>query len=754
MVTLQSNAGPGYEYQGLSFGGSATVDVGDIAETPPSKHHDIAKKWLEITAGPTLDANGQPKAETWTFTEHDGVWGHYRIRISGKPVTYFRGAQTLVLEESDTEPFGDESLVLQFPMIGPFERLGQDDLWWLPGTDDDQHLPVKVQRVRLDGTRIDRWEGDIAVDEDTYDGRSGQLIVRCEGLAYTLDQRITKPRMKSSQIDCGKFIHDLIAYEVKYGWNGHGLPQVHTGVPTAERGGYGDPLATVTIQNVLATLQHGGTDRYTIVNRRPRGLQLVVTDPDTIDFTLWCGQRGVTHTLTRDLTTAVRAIFGEGMDHGTRFWRNTQYPNVEENPPDYPLATGVTFSPGDGHTGFKPFSDELRTRGYQLDSRDTYLSSDEDEIRDFQDDTGVTVNGIVGGQSWNAAFQTGVDARSLYAYIRPLAVVSEAEPFRYNNRGGIIGKNHAYTGRTRREKKEDFGTLPRRLAKRSAKHELGVESQALYAGDVILTNIDPPEMSALDIRSGMNFTFKNHRGHDRKYRVARAHRQPGMAVGSPRVVTLTCGERGEDYVTLAARLENRQNVVDLSGRTRAPGRQASTTPDFAPFDEESGAGRLKPKAQDAGAWNVYDIPAGERGTITHVRLVASVPCLIAAGVFNWKVTAAQLVSMTGLDDPSAGGAGGEDPWQVHAKRLTRRPVYADQPWLAWATGGPGSMQGYWPNDPAADATVTGVLDDSQEWPFHSRNGVFLHLAVWTSDDCDISGDPDYGYRALWPGANT
>jgi hypothetical protein len=746
-------SGVGYESQGLMFGGSALIDDSAISEPPPDTHRDIQLAWLDITAGPDLDDNGQPDASSWTYTEHHGVWGHYRIWISGKSVTYFRGVQTLILEESGTEPFGDESFVLQFPAIGPFEALGVGDLWWLPGTDDDQHVPIRVVRVKPDTTTVDRWEGDIAVNQDTYDGITGQLLVRCEGLAYTLDQRITKPRNKSTPIDCGKFIHDLVAYEVKYGWNGHGVPQVATGVQTAERGGYGDPLATVTLQNILAQLQHGD-DRYTISNRRPRGLRLVVKDRETVHFTLWCGQRGVTHNLTRDLTHGVDAIYGEGMDHGTLFWRNMQYPNVEDTPPDYPLGTGVFFNPGDGHTGFKPFSDELRSRGYSLASRDSYLAGDEDTIKDFQDDVGITVDGVVGGQTWNAAFQTGISAQSLYAYIRPLAVVTQAEPFRYNGRGGIIGNNPSYTGRTRREKKEDFGTLSKALAKKSAKAELPIIKHADWAGDVILTNIDPPEMPALDIQHGMNFLFKGHRNTDRLLHIARAHKVPGMVVGTDRVVTLTSSERGDDYVTLAARIQQRRDVVDMSGRTRAPRRQANVTPDFAPWDEESGAGRLKPKAQTAGLWNVYDIPSGERGSIEHVRLVADVDCLVAAAVFNWQVTAAQLVALPGLDDPSAGGLDGADPWQGNATKLTRRPLYADQPWLAWATGGPGAMQGYWPNTPAPDATVTGVLDDSQSWPFHSRNGVFLFLAVWTSESCNISGDPDWGYRALFPGANT
>jgi peptidoglycan hydrolase-like protein with peptidoglycan-binding domain len=536
LTVLSPGEGAGYEDEGIQFGGSATLTLGAPVAPPPDPHHLIATKWLTITAGPTLDANGQPDAAAWraAATEHSGTWGRYRIVVAGVDVSYFRGAQTLVLNESDAEPFGDDMFTVQFPMISPFEQLGVGDLAWLPGTDDNKHIPVTVEKVNVAGTHSTRWEGDCNVLTDNYDGSSGPLVVQFIGLAQTLDERITKPRNTSDPIDVGRLIHYLAAYEAKYGWNGHPPATVLTGTQTAERGGYGDALASVTIQNLLAE-----DGEHTLTNLRPRGLRLIVKDRTTVHFRLWCGQAGVTHQLQRNLEHAVTAIFGEGTDAGTQFWRNTQYPNAPISPPSYPLSTGVFFTPGGGHTGFKPFSDELRTRGYHLSSRDTYLSVDQAVIRDFQDDAGISVDGVVGGQTWNAAFAFNLSAHALDAYIRPLAVVSAAEPFLYNTRGGIIGRNPGYTGRTRRERKEDFGTLPKAAAKKSAKAELVVIRSADYFGTVTAENIDPPEMCALDTRAGMNLLFKGHRGVDRLLHVAKADKNPGMAVGQNRTVTWT-----------------------------------------------------------------------------------------------------------------------------------------------------------------------------------------------------------------------
>lgn len=750
-VPLAADSGPGWEFNGRARDASATIYVDDATTPAPDPHHLIATAWLTIPSAPTLDADGQPDSTAWhaTATEHHDIWGRYRIVIAGKDVSFFRGAQTLVLNESDTEPFGDDMFTVQFPMISPFEQLGVGALAWLPGTDDNKHIPITVQKIDSVGARSVRWEGDCQVVIDNAASPNGALVVQFLGIVKTLDERITKPRFTSDPIDIGQLIHNLAAYEAKYGWNGHPPAAVVTGTQTAERGGYGDPLATLTFQNLLAE-----DGNHTLTNHRPRGVKMIVKDRTTVHFTLWCGQPGVTHQLQRNLEHAVTAIFGEGTDAGTQFWRNTQYPNAPLSPPAYPLPSGQFFNPGDSHSGFQAFSDELRTRGYHLASRDSYLASDEDVIRDFQDDVDITVDGVVGGQTWNKAFAIGLSAHALDAYIRPLAVVSAAEPFLYNSRGGVIGRNPGYTGRTRREKLEQFGTTAKAAAKKSAKSELVVVRSSDYFGTVTAENTDPPEMCALDTRSGMNMLYRGHRGVDRLLHVAKADRNPGMAAGQSRTVTWTTSERGDDYVTIAARMQQKRDVVDQSGRTRAPRRGAKISPDFAPWDSESGAGFLSPRAQTAGLWNVYPIPAGERGTITHVRLVADTPCQIAAAVFNAQISENHLANLPGLDDPSAGAAGGLDPWQVNGAALTKLLTYADQPWMAWATGGPGAMQGYWPNTPDVTATLTGVLDDASSFPFHSAHGVWLFLAVWTGATCRISGDPAYGYRALFPGADT
>lgn len=78
-----------------------------------------------------------------------------------------------------------------------------------------------------------------------------------------------------------------------------------------------------------------------------------------------------------------------------------------EPPPRYPLPDGTYFNPGDGSLGFGPFAGALRAAGYSMTSKGTYAAADEAEVRRFQSDAGIHVDGVVGVQSWVAAFATG-----------------------------------------------------------------------------------------------------------------------------------------------------------------------------------------------------------------------------------------------------------------------------------------------------------------------------------------------------------
>lgn len=101
----------------------------------------------------------------WTPTLIDvGTWGKIQIVINGVDVTYYQGAPTTVRRMRSREPFGDESLELYFPKIGPFVAL---PVWLTDGA------PVEVYRVPPAGPKETLFEGQYVLDEDEHNSGSG-----------------------------------------------------------------------------------------------------------------------------------------------------------------------------------------------------------------------------------------------------------------------------------------------------------------------------------------------------------------------------------------------------------------------------------------------------------------------------------------------------------------------------------------------------------------------------------------------------
>lgn len=731
-MPLEVPHGAGWEFSHRTRTGSAVLAVRPQLVPEPDL---LPIPTMSVTyTGVTEDGDGMPVLEG--ASETHGDCGFLKVVIAGRDLTTFRGERTFVGSWEDGDPGGSAGAVLAFPKASWLDRPGVGALSWLY-----DYAPVEMFLVDEDGQVLHTlFQGDTGVIGGTVPERGAyEFTVRCVGVWEALDERITKPRVSSAFVDTGVLISRLVNREIEYGFPARRMAADATGVPTTERGSFGEPLASRTITDLLAQVYVPGHE-YTMRLEEHRRFRVVRRDLTTVHATLWCGQAGLTVDLLHDPSDAVTNMYGMGQD-GSHVWRNMKYPNAPVSPPPYPLPDGAFFNPGDGETGFAPFARMLRTRGYPLASLDTYLAGDEDEVRRFQDDTGIQIDGVVGGQTWNQAFQTGANAHALdNAYPAPIAQVRATDPYTYDGRGAVTGRYPGYD-RTiaRRERLTQFGMLSKALATKSARHTVERDSVADWAGTLTLRNVDPPERPALTLADGMNVLLREHHGEDRLMHVARATKNPGLR--GDRIVTLTADEHGRPLQELWQVIQRRRDIADIAGRRRPGRRGAARVTETAPFDYESGAGMLDEMAQTAGLWNVYEMPLGETTDIVRVRLVADTPTLISAALFEGSVTAEGLIALPGLRDPSAGDG---DPWQVNQARLRAMG-------LAWASGSSESMQGYWPNDPGG--TLTGVLDDAGPGiSFVSQRGVWGWLAVWTSETCRISGDPAENYRALYPAA--
>lgn len=668
--------------------------------------------------------------------ETHGDCGFLKVVIAGRDLTKFRGERTHVGSWEDGDPGGSLGAKLAFPKVTVLDRPGSGALAWLY-----DYAPVEMFLVDEDGQILHTlFQGDTGVVSGRWDEKTGlDFTVHCPGVWEALDERITKPRVSSKIVDTGWLIARMVNREIEYGFPARRMTPDLTGVPTTERGSFGEPLASGTLTNLLAQVHVPG-EEYTMRLGEHRRFHVVRRDLTTVHATLWAPQAGVTVDFLRDPAAAVTNMYGMGQD-GAHAWRNMMYPNAPVSPPPYPLPDGVFFDPGDGETGFAPFSRMLRTRGWSLASGDTYLAGDEDEVRDFQDRVGIQVDGVVGGQTWNQGFQTGANAHALDdAWAAPLAQIRATDPYTYDGRGAVTGRYPGYDETiARRERLTQYGMLSKALARKSAKHTVARDHDPDWAGSVTLRNIDPPERPALTLTEGMNVLVREWMGEDVLLHVAHATKNPGTR--GDRLVTLTGDQHGRPLQELYQVIQRRREIADIAGRRKVGRRGADRVPETVPFDQESGAGLLDEMAQTGGLWNVYPMPLGETTDIVRVRLVANGPTKISAALFEQFITAEMLIALPGLANPSVGA---NDPWQVNQARLRGMG-------LAWASGGPSAMQGYWPNDPGG--ALTGVLDDSGPGiTFVSQRGVWGWLAVWTSTDCRISGDPAEGYRALYPAA--
>lgn len=660
---------------------------------------------------------------TWTPSSIiSEEWGRLQVVTGGTDVTFFRGVPCQVQRWQNAEPFGDSVMIVRFPQITPFEHVGSGDLTWL---EQGRNIELKVVRP---GPVIDLiWSGMIMATVGHADEQTGWLDLECKGSIVALDNALRPPSFDYRERDIGVVIAEAFN---RVSASSHGYCQpVTTGITTRQRGGW-TPVATGFVQDLLgmATTAGGGNQWTVAQDHRTPVIQL--KDITTVHATLTTGTPGLTIDLTSDLTGAPNVIYGEGISPDGQHWRNTKYPNFHpDDTPAFPLGVGSTFSPGDPDTGFQAFSDELRESGYNtLVSQDTYAAADEDEIRDAQKRAGITIDGIVGAQTWNAIFETGSNVGDLTgSYYAPLAFDTAVERYRYNARGARIGTNPDYDPTIARiERYENFGEgITKQLAIQSARAELYRFQQAGHQGQLIL-RIDPEEMSRFELRAGMNVLLKTYQQIDRMLHVA------GVTVDwQLQTVTLDVDTHARDLLTLAGlRTRNTDAATDPIRRSIPQRRRSRQLQDSKiVWDAESGAGIIPRHNLQGGFWTVLRIPAGQVGSVARTVYNTTSPASpFVVAVFGLPVTAADLVRLVGANPLAV-----EDPWSDYSDDLVDAGFL-----VAW--GDMNQAMGYHPKtQDAAGATLTGRFDEQFPWNYESQRPPWLWVAEFSTSSCQIAG---------------
>lgn len=478
----------------------------------------------------------------------------------------------------------------------------------------------------------------------------------------------------------------------------------------------------------------GKESQWTIMKEPGRYPKLKVKDLETVHWTVTLGTPGLEHDLTRDLSMAPNAYYGEGVDDDGCIWRNSKYPGFQ--PETVPVFGGTTQGIGSSHADVRKFEQQMFDSGWtDFEVDGTFSRRDSNLTRVFQHQAGLSETGTINAQTWAAAFAVGSYAGELKsAYIAPLAMRSEVNPHLFNAKGDVSGSNPGFNLTIPRiETYDSYGS-------RVTKHEGTVSAEgrmrrdypATYSGTLRL-NIDPQEGSRFEIKAGHNIKLKSHRGVDRLFHIARSHVQ--WESGQ---VSLDIDTGGKDFLTLAAFRQHLRETSDPAGRQQRSYRNSRNTEDRkVVWDCESGAGIIPRHAINAGLWNVLRVPCGESGNVVSTEFIVETPARFSIGIFDKPVTHSMLANVG--SSPLNSGYWDDDT--------------GTEFWNKWglimAYGGQGQAGGFYPGLESDGSPLTGRMVDDASWHFQAISPPWLWIALW----CE-SPSTNYISGRLRPGIMT
>lgn len=669
-------------------------------------------------------------------------WGTLQLIMDGKDVTYFRDHPVEIGSWASNEPNGDAAFSVYFPQISWFERPGYNDITFVQGGND-----VELILHRPDGSTKTLFEGLIV--GHAYSGQGIGVSYDILGVLYQADHTPYIQELYKRNRDIGTAIADIMDGTISR----HFLPcnRPVTGIRTNIRGSGGARL-TQGVQDLLSTAYTAdATNQWTITNLPGRRPFIKLKDKTTHHWSIAVGNPDLEIDLSEDFQSYLGMVWGSGIANDGCAWFNAKYPGVRiDDVPPYPLAVGAVFNPGSGSTGFDAFADEMRTRGYGMASGDTYSSEDEFEVRDMQRRAGITEDGIVGAQTWNAAFGVGGSLPSLEgAHIAPLAAYTGNVQFLERPDGSIIGPNPRYdrsllaVGRL-----VEYGEgVDLKEGMRFAQQEINtrIRNDPPWVGSATIKG-DPEEGSRWEIRAGQNIFIKHFFAP-----LARLGIDDGLLLHISQAtvnpggdVTVQLSFLAHDMTTLAAIKNRNKNTLDPARRGVQTRNSRITKDNVVPWDCEAGGGKVPVHNLQGGFWTVSRIPAGQIGRIVETRYICGTgvtPSMVGTAFesesalpgarkfivafFGRPITSNYLKN---LGNPF----GDSSFWSSKAAILEKAG-------LIQAYGQSGQAAGFWPNQEAKSGALTGKLLDGSSWSWESQSPPYLWVAEYCESSTRIGG---------------
>ncbi len=701
------------------FNALAQLTLNPTVVAPPAAVTGINIDRLTLTMpAPTLNSKGRPVS--WTPTQTRTAWGRLQVAVGGVDVTFYRDTPTQVKGWTINEPFSDASAEIVFPQVSGFETL--PSFVTMPFT-----MPnVDLYLVRPDNSVKPLWEGLAA----SYEVNEKGLTLTCIGALYQLDFYRKAPSFRTETRD----VQVVIAEEFT------SRPAMRTGPPnyilggglfTRQRGGW-QPVLTGYIQDLLTNAQDTYGPQLTLIKEPGRIPSMGRKDLTTVHWAASFGAPGVECELRRDRTTETNVYFGEGISDDNCHWRNTKYPGLRvDTAPVWP-GTYICGSNNMGTNDRELWAAEAQRKGFPVTSDGACSADNQVWIRQLQASRGISVDGIVGPQTWAATFDTGTNGGTLDGvYFSPIIIEPTVDPYVYNADGSIITTNPTFDPtKPRIEQYAMYGQgVALTDAVQSAARQYDRDSVAGWSGTITLT-ADPADLrpgegagSRYEMRINENIRLDNFQGGNLLLHIVQV--RVDINAGS---TTLTVDTKARDLLTLVQIQQNQKDTIDPAKRPRTYRNSRQVEDRIHVFDCEAGGGRVPYQGLQAGLWNVNQIPFGEFGNVVRSEFTTSSPARFSVAVFDRPITHQYLRSR--MTTPLEYDANGRNPWDTFDENLG----------LIMAWGGPDQAAGYYPGQESnEDDPLTGRLVDDASWSYETTYPGWLWVALWCEITTYISG---------------
>jgi hypothetical protein len=635
-------------------------------------------------------------------------------------------------------PGGPEQLTLIFPRAFPFEAPGRGSLAWLRDGAD-----VTIRKRNPDGTLSTTiaWEYDVHRLVPVVNGDDWHWEADCKGFAHGTEQKVHQPPT-TFFTDAATDIGTRIAQIMNYTGRRHArVPAVATGILTGLRGSLSQSKMSAVLDLLSVAWTSDGRQWSLIADPGP-GRKLRIALPSTaVSYHIALGAHGLDLSgvtpgggLAGEGDEAPTVVYGEYVTPDGYRSQNLKYPHAhEDTAPPYPGPP--VFNPGDATTGFAPFANWLRDHGHSIYSKDTYDARDEDDVRAAQKWMNVTVDGVVGAQTWGTAFNTGANVGDLgAAFYAPLAADPRTQPRRITPDGQDLGPNSVYDPTFPvREIYLNFGSgVTRREVLRAARQIVARNTTGYnYAGQISMT-CDPEECSRLEMLEGKILAIRYFAGSGSTgvpFFISRVNIEDPDSDECR--VLLDVDTKLRDAPTLTQLIENRRDAKNDPARQRRLQETGKLSQTNQPvFDRDNAAGKIYKHTVQGGFWRVVRFPAGSYGTFVELIAKTSPHAEFVLGLFVKPVTANFLAAKVGNPlHPAADRPFDPNRADLHAAGFIQ----------GWGSGvQPGGYHDGYTGAKSAGDALTGKIEEAQNTDWAAFNPPWLYLAEYSSTTTDLT----------------